>query len=214
MSARSPTTPPGFPAGLDKQFHLLWDQVAKVHAMWRLYLDLFGTAESMRVVQDTAPGAFQLFDIALRHYMVMGFGRLTDPPQTGNKANLTMERLLNALRGHWPDERQQEAEALLQEIRKAGSTLKELRNREVGHSDFQTALATHREPIPPVRAHEIDRVFDLIADLLNMVSGHFLRSSSPFQHPLIEGTGADLIHLLARVLRQAEAERRRLLGGQ
>src|SRR5262245_46052726 len=95
---------PSYPPGIEDQFEVLWQQVCGFSAKWQLYLDLFAQEEDRNVIDKTAPGAFKLIESALRNDLVMLMGRLTDPPVSMSRDNISLERLIREIEPHCPRE--------------------------------------------------------------------------------------------------------------
>ncbi len=203
---------PGFPPGVNELFEVLWQELCGFSAKWNLYLDLFGTEKTRDVLSDTAPGAFELIESALRNDMTMSLGRMMDPATTGGKQNLSIERLLAVLKSSCPPALHDSWVHKLQEIRAHAAPFKELRNRMIGHTDLRTALASTADPTMAVARPHVAKARTLIAELLNKISVQYTGTSHLFERVFMHGNGEDLIFYLKTALEHFADEERRMRG--
>jgi hypothetical protein len=198
---------PGFPGELGKDFESLWQEVVLLHANWRLYMDLFAAPDDLRVINDTTPGAFGLIEVALRQAMVMAFGRLLDPSNSGkDRDNLSLHRLVEGLEQFSP-ELHADLEGRLQEIHNiADPAMKAIRDKTVAHMDRATAHGTRPEPIPAVSRPLVEKSLEMTRVLMNYIQLHFTHGVSDYTNPIQVGTGKDLLENLRLALKYREQE--------
>src|SRR5436309_3004084 len=146
MANQSTTNPPGLPQPVRQEFEDLCDDVSLVHAKWVLYQHLFGTPESIRVLNVSVPGCFHLVEDSLRSDMTMSIGRLMDLPKSMGKDNLSLERLIQGLAPYCDQQFLDNLKAKLTSLRKHCEAITQWRNRHVGHNDLATALRYHPDP--------------------------------------------------------------------
>jgi AbiU2 len=185
-----------FPAPVRHTFEDVWQAVALLHSTWKLYLDLFDTRETIQVLNATAPAAFQNIEVCVRTHMVMAFGRLIDPATQGKNENLSLERLAQVLKPHADLATSVRWEQQVTEIQSHCAPIGKWRDKRYAHTDRKTTLEYHANPLPGVSKADIDKALELLRNLLNDIQGHFANSETPFEHPLLNGTGADLLHFL------------------
>ena len=78
---------------LGREFHALWNEVARLHANWKEYRALFGDAEStIAVLNETAPFFFRTIQDVLWEATLLHLSRVTDTEATGKYENLTLLR--------------------------------------------------------------------------------------------------------------------------
>src|SRR5271166_410378 len=81
---------------LGKQYSALHNEVAILHLYWKEFLELFGTNQKrIDRLNQTAPGFFQMLQDELFQTNVLHIARLTDPPKSVGKDNLTLRNLPN-----------------------------------------------------------------------------------------------------------------------
>src|SRR5258707_14167680 len=91
MSSLQRTMPPD----LKLIFESLQEDVIWVHAKWKVFRQLFGTSEKrIAILNDFAPDFFQIVHDGLIYDILLTMSRLTDPAESFQKENLTLDRLL------------------------------------------------------------------------------------------------------------------------
>src|SRR4051812_38961678 len=81
-------------------YEALWQEVAGLHYSWDLYQKLYLDNEARTVLNKTAPGTFRTVERAIRTEIVMSLSRLTDPPASFKRDNLSLEHLINVVKEH------------------------------------------------------------------------------------------------------------------
>ena len=80
---------------LGRIFYALWQDVFWLHNEWDEYLQLFGTKPSrIKLMNDAAPSFFRMIQNELVQMIVLRIARLTDPPRSTGKSNLTIQQLV------------------------------------------------------------------------------------------------------------------------
>ena len=75
-------------------FHALWNEVAWIYKKWGQYVELFGTKPSrIDLLNNAAPLFFRIVQDTLFEDILVHIARLTDPPKSVGKPNLTIKRL-------------------------------------------------------------------------------------------------------------------------
>lgn len=79
---------------LGKQYSALFNEVAILHLYWKEFLELFGTNQKrIDRLNEAAPGFFRMLQDELFQTKIMHIARLTDPPKSAGKENLTLQNL-------------------------------------------------------------------------------------------------------------------------
>src|SRR5262245_42773346 len=101
--------------GLGDLFHKLDDHVVWAWLKWKQFEGLFGSPESVALLNEAAPAFFSLLQRTLLQDLVLHVSRLTDRPRVAGKETLSLERLRDA----FPDPTlRQKVNALLDELKK------------------------------------------------------------------------------------------------
>jgi len=195
-----------FPEPVRVMFLGLCQDVASLHAKWRLYLDLFSSREDTAILSDLARGSFQLIEEALRSDMTMAVCRLSDPAQSCGNDNLSIPTLAQRFGSV------QGLDSLLQQFRDECEPLRRYRNKRIGHNDLTSALNPKANPLPGIGRPRIETILQLASQILNAVYRSVVDGELAFQ-PFLIGSGRDLVHWL-RIAKQHQAEELQRLVGQ
>ena len=77
---------------LGSLYDALWQEVAGLHGKWSEYAALFGTRESrVDLLNQAAPYFFRIVQDSLWEDVLLHIARLTDPPKSAGKSNLTVQ---------------------------------------------------------------------------------------------------------------------------
>src|SRR5438270_3135411 len=79
---------------LGELYSKLWNECVSLHWKWEEYVALFGTTpERIDLLNRSAPSFFRVVQDTLWENILLHIARLTDPPQSVGKDNLTIRRL-------------------------------------------------------------------------------------------------------------------------
>jgi hypothetical protein len=193
------------PDDIREIFMWLCQDVASLSKKWGFYQELFGSEETTRLLSDLARASFQIIEESLRADMTMGICRLSDPPQSVGKDNLSILTLVYQL-GEISD-----ISILVNEFREACEPLRQYRNKRVGHNDLYTTIKFQDNPLPGIGRRHIDRIVQLAERILNTIYQHFVDGELFFQPVLIGGANT-LIFRLKMAKEYETKERNAVLG--
>ena len=145
-----------------KQYSLLNNEVAILHLYWREYIELFGTNQK-RVdrLNQTAPGFFRMLQTELFQTNILHLARLTDPPTTGKKENLSLQNLPElvtdaALKKTLTD--------LLALVTEKTEFCRDWRNRRFAHHDLALATDAGAKPLETASKEKFNVALKSLAD--------------------------------------------------
>lgn len=79
---------------LGKQYSAPHNEVGILHLYWKEFLEFFGTSQQrIDRLNQGAPGFFRMLQDELFSTNVLHIARLTEPPKTAGKENLTLSKL-------------------------------------------------------------------------------------------------------------------------
>ena len=190
----------------------LWNEIAWIHAKWKQYLDLYGgSPERLQLLNRAAPHFFYFLQGILFDDVLLHLCRLTDPPESRGKQNLTIRRLREAIDD---EEFRGEVRVLIEEACNKTEFARDRRNRQLAHRDLLTARREHPEPLAPATRERVEDALEGLRNVMNSLESHFLDSEVAYDL-YIDPLGAEA--LLAHLKRAEEAyaaERRgRTRGG-
>ena len=161
-------------------YDALWQQLVWLQTKWSEYVALYGTKESrVETINQTAPLFARIFQDALFDDVLMHIARMTDPPKSAGRANLTVQRL-SALA---PPQVGTQVEASLAEVLRASEFCRDWRNRRIAHRDLELAVGNGATPLKAASRAKVDAAIARLADTLNVLELHYFQSTTFFDNP-------------------------------
>jgi hypothetical protein len=192
-------------------FHELWNEVASLYMKWEEYVELFGKAPSrIDLLNQSAPVFFKVVQDSLWENVLLHLARLTDPPKSAGKNNLTLKCLPSLV-----DIKIREK--IIKQIAYAEEKTnfcRDWRNRHIAHRDLQLAIGEHAEPLKPANRANVKDALESIAKILNTISEYYTKSTISF-HLIIGSGGAEgLLYVLDDGIRTDIERRKRIEAGK
>src|SRR3990172_1790101 len=117
-------------------FHALDNEVSWIHGKWKEFRRLYAFPKTVELLNGVAPFFFRVVQDTLWHDVLLHVARLTDPPKSMGKPNLTLLRLSDALpTGPLADE----VRRMVELAGTKASFARDWRNRHLAHSDLHLA---------------------------------------------------------------------------
>lgn len=187
------------PENIREVFMWLCQDVASLQNKWSFYLGLFSNRENTALLSDLARGSFQIVEESLRNDMTMAICRLSDPPRSMRKENLSLAAVVQQC-----DDIESVPE-LLKDFLGACEPVRLHRNKRVGHNDLNTAIKPQDNPLPGIGQSRIDRILELARVILNTIYQRYVDGELYFVPLQIGGTD-DLIYWL-KMAKEHQAEK-------
>lgn len=158
-------------------FHALDNEVSWLHAKWKQYRHLYAAPGTVDLLNEAAGFFFRVVQDVLWEDAVMHVTRLTDPPSTGKKDNLTLLRLPAAiadapLSAH--------VGAHVAKAEAAAAFARDWRNRHIAHRDLHLALGSGAEPLMEASRSHMETVLSHMRDAMNAVHAHYWDSMTDY----------------------------------
>lgn len=193
-------------------YHALYEDWAWLQVKWQEYIALFGTNERrIEIMNSAAPLSFRVMQDALWENILIHLTRLTDPPESRGKANLTILRLREVL---------SDAGGIVEIAGKVDAALavtefaRDWRNRRLAHHDLAVALDSAEHQLPGVSHQKIRDALGAIHGVLECVNHYALDSSLANQVFTVgDGGAASLLHILQDGLDARAAKMERIRTG-
>jgi hypothetical protein len=179
--------------------NLMWTYGAFEQLMF-----LFGTSESLDLLNEHAPAFFARHQDLLINDIVLSLSRMTDEKQSGSRKNpqenLTLARLLDL-----PDAQCQqlrtELKKRLANIRDSAKQVRTYRHKRLAHSSLTHLLARHLTPSTKLGADisigSLKRLLEQISDFLSTFDYFFTGvETTSYSPPANYGDADDLIAYL------------------
>lgn len=192
-------------------YHALWNELAWLYSKWEEYVELFGTKPSrIELVNKVAGHFFRIVQDSLWESCLLHIARLTDPPKSAGKENLTIKKLPSLI----TDEKiKKNLSELIEVAVEKADFCRDWRNRHIAHKDLGLAMKTGAEPLKPASRAAVKEVLSSISNVLNAVSGHHMDSTTMFEGSRGSENAVSLLYVLDDGLRADEKRNERRKAG-
>lgn len=199
-------------APLGEVYSALWQEVAVIHSTWAEYVELFGTKESrIDLLNQAAPRFGRLIQDTLWERVILHIARLTDPPQSMGKGNLSIQSLPTLV--DTPAVRDRVAGLVAGAISEAAFA-RDWRNRRLAHRDLQLALNPSATPLQSGSRLSVKTVLKSFGAVLDAVSLHYMDSTTYWDFHGAPGGALSLLYVIDDGLTADRARRDRLREGK
>ena len=159
------------PSDLKPKYEQLRTDLSDLYFRWKTFKDLFGYSKvRLDLLNETAPHFFSELQQLLIRDIVLGIARITDPPQSCGRDNLTLPKLADDID---PQVHPQLAAQITTEVDQAenlAGPVREYRHKLLAHRDLGVALGG----MPPgVSFDDLRAALEQCARVLNTVQKHF-----------------------------------------
>ena len=139
------------------------------------FRELFADADDVALLNALTGGSFT-WDIqnVLWDDLLLRVCRLTDPPKSAGKRNLTVTRLPAFCQQHGAELHDQ-VRQLVDTAVQAAEFARDWRNRRISHSDLATAVGTAK-PLAPASLDNVTSALDAVHAVLNTISNELMDS--------------------------------------
>jgi hypothetical protein len=193
-------------------YSALWQEVAWLNKKWAQYVELFGTSpERIELLNRAAPAMIRTVQDTLWEDVLLHLARLTDPPKSMGKANLSVRHLVALLASSPINTR---AESLAAAALNACEFARDWRNRRLAHRDLDLALDQSVQPLAPASRAAVKAALAALEELLNAVSLHYLDSTTFFHLGPGSEDAVSLLYLLRDGLRAQDERLARIKRGE
>ncbi len=197
---------------LGKLFHELWQEVAWLYMKWGEYVTLFGTKPSrIDLMNKAAPHFFRIVQDSFWEDTILHIARLTDPPQSMGKENLSIQRLPLMVTD---DDLKQNLKEKIKIAKTTSEFCRDWRNRRIAHRDLKLAIEDGITTLQPASRETIKKSLSSIVDVLNLITLHYQNSTSFFELPNAYGGGEELLYFIDNGLRLDAERRARVKSGK
>ncbi len=192
--------------------HALHAEVTWLHAKWKQYRILFAESpERIELLNGVAGFFFHVIQKVLWEDVVIHIARLTDPPKSVGKDNLTLLRLAAAVQ---VPALSLEITNLVEQARTDAEFARVWRNRHLAHRDLELAVDDRATPLPGISRENMERALAAVREVLNKIEGHFWQSEVAFTHFLARDDAESLTYYLKVAVDAESRQRERLLQGR
>lgn len=182
-----------------------------LHINWKEYKRLFTVSEKhVALLNATAPRFFVRYEQIVWHDTLLHLCRLTDPPKSVGKDNLTIRRLIPLVTDSTLAERVNlEVEEAVQNTEFA----RDWRNRRLAHRDLAQALEPQLYPLALASCARVEAALESLCKVMNSVELHYENSTTSYEDVNVADSGAEaLLYYLSSGL-DADESRKKVNGG-
>lgn len=189
-------------------FYALWQEVAWLHLKWQEYVELFGKKPSrVDLLNKAAPLFFRVVQDTLWDDILLHIAKLTDPPKSAGKPNLTIRRLPELVGN-------QELDSLVEKALEATEFCRDWRHRRIAHRDLDLALAQNAQPLAVASREKVREALAAIDGVLNWVEQHYTGGVTYFSPVVTPPGGAEtLLYVIHDGLKAREQREQKVRQG-
>ena len=195
---------------LGSLFHALDNEVTWLHAKWNEFRELYASQDTVELLNQTAPFFFRVVQDTLWHDAILQVARLTDPPVSVGKPNLTLRRLPEAIT--IPDLSKEVGDLVARTLTEA-TFARDWRNRKLAHTDLRLALDDGAEPLAQVSRQHMETVLSCMRDAMNAVNRRYWDSTTAYEVFFSIHNAETLIYFLCAAHKAEAAREDRLRRG-
>jgi hypothetical protein len=168
-------------------FATLHRNLIELHIVWQQYRQLFGSSEeTIELLNRTSGLFFKIVQDEIWDSVLLTISRLTDPPETGRRKNLT----INSLPGFIADpDLKEEIEYLCECSVERAAFAREHRNKRIAHQDYDYTSNREANPLSGISRERVEHMLDSLRLILNRLNLHFWDSTT-FYETFIYADGA------------------------
>lgn len=192
-------------------FNELCNELSWLYIKWNQYVVLYGTKPArIDLTNQAAPLFFRIVQDTLWEDTLLHIARLTDPPKTAGKNNLTILLLPHLVEKNNLSNQVSNLCAIA--VEKA-DFCRDWRNRHIAHIDLHLAVKEGVASLLPASRSKVKDCLSAISDVLNAVNSHYFNSTTMFDWADDHRGAIDLLYLIDDGLRSAKDRQERIRAG-
>ena len=171
---------------------------------WREYTTLYGAKSSrIELLNEAAPVFFRIIQDVLWEDVLLHISRITDPPRSAGKDNLTVQRLPPLV----ATEIRPEVDVLLEDVSAKCEFATDWRKRHIAHRDLALAIDKAAKALAHASRLLVNQAIESIGALLNRIDGHYRKAETYYKGGPRFGNAEDLLYVLRDGI-EVEVQRR------
>lgn len=198
---------------LGKLFYALWNEVAWLHFKWKQYFELYAAKSSrIELMNRAAPSFFRLVQDLCFEEIILHLARLTDPPKSCGRDNLTIKLLPEQIKDEIVAP---EIQKLIENAVESTQFCRDRRNRHIAHRDLSLALKEGSEPLEQASLEKIGIALSAIVKVMNKVEFRMAGGTTLYSMGFAPYASAvQLLYLIDEGLKSKEERLLRLKNGE
>lgn len=180
---------------LGTQYSALFHEFTVLNLYWKEFIELFGTNDKrIARMNQSAPGFFQMLKEQQFETNMSHLARLTDPPKSAGKDNLTVCSLPELVADPGL---KAELKKHVADIKQKTRFCRDWRNRRFAHHDLLLATQdSEATPLAPATKENIVTALTAISNILNVMERHYYRGGCSFDAIAAHNGANTLLYLL------------------
>ncbi len=177
----------------------LCNELIWLYAKWLEYRKLYAQSpERIDLLNEAASSFFGMIQAVLWDDILLHLARLTDKRGSGDRTNLTIQRLPDLVTD---TQLQARLQLLVTAALETCAFLENWRNKRLAHADLKLALDAGAELLPPISRQQLGEALAAVAAVVNAVQSHYFDSTIAFEHFASHSDAEALIYQLALAAR-------------
>lgn len=190
------------PSEVRELWAMLYEDVTWLHGYWSIYRQLFGTnQERLELLINTAASFAEVVHASLLDSVQLRLARIGERAGKGQRKNVTLQRLKEALEGASEREAAQALGPLLERFESACSEILKRRNKLIAHMDVSSRQALRESRLTEPSRQEIESALAILRETMNLVEFHYLGSKTSYESFVMDADGEHLLTALAKAER-------------
>lgn len=175
---------------LGAAFFQLYRKLTELHIVWQQYRQLFGTdSRTVQLLNRTAGLFFKIIQDELWDSVLLAISRMTDPPNTSGRKNLTIQSLPSLIEN--PGLR-----AEVHDLCKAAvddvAFAREHRDKRIAHQDHGYTTDRSSHPLNGVSRERVESMLESLRRVMNRLELHFAHTTVMYEG-FVDESGAGLL---------------------
>ena len=138
---------------------------------YKEFRELFAGADNVKLLNAVGGGLFRDVQQISWSDLMLRLTRLTDPPRSAGRDNLTIQRLPDLCKD---PELRHEVVGLMRKAIDAAGFARDWRNRLIGHADLDRAIDPRAKPLDSANLQKVKRALTAVHAVLNTVNVRLL----------------------------------------
>ena len=191
------------PPALDEKLKAIDLEVRNLYFKWKFFSQLFTDQNRVKILNATAISLFQSIEESMLFDILLSITRLTDPPKSVGRENLSFENLLQEIPS---GPLRAGIVNLLSQIKQTAKDIETWRKKKLGHNDLQKAFGSFS--LPPIQKKDLTDTLELIPKVMNLIYGHFSDTEVKYEMCVTSQDGDSLLFYLEYGLDAWEEDKR------
>lgn len=161
-----------------RAYYHAYNEWCNLWIVWKQFRNLFCSGpERVELLNRCGAGLFYQVDKIFLESIMLSLCRLTDPPETCGRHNLTIKRFSQFMDS---EERTEKMKNLISEAEISTAFARDWRNRRIGHNDYYLKLGKAK-PLKSATIDGIEAAVRAVFDVFSYISHDFLKQSTEYE---------------------------------